>query len=202
MKNTFNEWSKVDQYDLDTVSNLILTGKTAKEALPDKWLNKYLGNPIYSLKILDFGCGMGRNTFELGASFPHWTIVGYDNENMISKVKEYYPIHYSKQVPLNICFISDWDILKHQKFDTIYCCLVLQHIHKDVLSSYISDFKRMTSRLVVSGRRFNDSEHLPSTWKILEDNGLIPNVFLNGDTEITYQSDGLLEDHNTAIYNL
>lgn len=200
MKNIFNGWDAIQDYDLDTLSNLIVSGRTVKEALPDHWLFKYLGNSMYGLKIMDFGCGFGRNTFQMGLANPLWTIVGYDNEVMISKTSEYYSVHYSDPAPKNIWFISNWEELKKQKFDTIFCCLVLQHIYEDVLKQYISDFKKMTSKLVVSGRRFNDDVNRRSTWRILEDNGLIPTEFLYGDTTIDYQPDGESEDHHLAIY--
>jgi hypothetical protein len=94
------------------------------------------------------------------------------------------------------------DELKIQKFDTIFCCIVLQHIYEDVLKKYIYDFKRMTSNLVVAGRRFNDDVKRRSTWTILEENGLIPISFLHGDKIIDYIPEGNPEDHNTAIYSL
>lgn len=202
MKSTFREWENVQKYDLDTVSNLIMTGKTAKEAMPDTWLIKYIGDSSYRLKILDFGCGIGRNTFQIGLSNPHWSVIGYDNENMISKTNDYYSLHYSGLLPENVTFITNWDELKIQKFDTIFCCIVLQHIYEDTLKSYIHDFKQMTSNLIVAGRRFNDDVKRRSTWTILEENGLFPVTFLYGDKVIDYNPEGNPEDHNTAIYRL
>lgn len=202
MKDTFNSWANVGDYNLDIVSDLIVTGKPAKKAFPDKWLMKYIGDPIYSLKIMDFGCGMGRNTFHIGITNPHWSVIGYDNEGMLSKVPEYYSIHYTQSPPKNVKFESDWESLKNNKFDVIFCCLVLQHIYEDALIKYLSDFKKMTSKLIVTGRRFNDGPGNGSTWKILEDNGFVPTVFLNGDRTITYMPEGEAEDHNTAIYIL
>ncbi len=71
MKNTFNGWDNSEISDIDVISNLILTGRTAKEAKSDSWLFKYLGDSYKNIKVLDFGCGMGRNTFQLGISNPN-----------------------------------------------------------------------------------------------------------------------------------
>lgn len=202
MNETFNSWQNINNYSLDEISNLIITGRNAKQAVADKWLLKYLGDPIYGLKLMDFGCGIGRNTFYIGITCPHWKIIGYDNHNMLSKTKEYYSIHYQQIYPSNIIFETNWDVLKKQKFDTIFCCLVLQHIYKNTLEKYIADFKTMTSKLVVTGRRINDGSENESTWKILENNGLIPTTFLYGDKVIDYNPEGNAEEHNTAIYNL
>jgi SAM-dependent methyltransferase len=202
MNNTFNSWANVEHYDLDVVSDLIVTGRKAKDAVPDKWLLKYLGDPECGLKVMDFGCGMGRNTFEFGIIYPRWTIVGYDNKPMLTKTNDYYSVHYSGPVPENVKFITNWDELRTQKFDTIFCSIVLQHIYEDALKTYINDFKKMTSNLIVTGRRFNDDIKRRSTWTILEDNGLVPVTFLYHDQVIDYKPEGNDEDHNTAIYSL
>ena len=202
MKNTFNGWANIGTYDINTISNLIVTGRLVKEAVADVWLFKYIGDTKRSLNILDFGCGMGRNTFQLGMMNPNWTIVGYDNEAMLEKTNIYHNIHYSNPLPNNVIFSSDWESIKSQKFDCIFCCLVLQHIYENTLKTYIFDFKQMSSKLVVAGRRFNDDVGNRSTWKILEECGLTPFKFLNGDTEIDFISEGPPEDHHLAIYTL
>lgn len=202
MRDTFNDWLLVCDYDIDTTSNLILTGKTAKTASPDDWLTSHIGDPAQKLKILDFGCGVGRNTFHIGTLYPMWEVVGYDSDNMISKTNEYYSIHYSRKMSDNISFESNWDDLKTKRFDVIFCCLVLQHIYENALYKYVNDFKTMSSKLIVSGRRFNDDIKNRSTWTILEEFGLMPHQFFNGHELINYNPIGEPEEHNLAIYIL
>ena len=202
MKDTFNFWSKINILDLNTVSNLILTGHTAANSFPDVWLYDYLGDKTAPLNILDFGCGLGRNAYGLGMHSASWNIVGYDNDSMLKKTDDFRKIHYRGTVFENVFFRSDWEEIKTMKFDAILCCIVLQHIHEIPLVQYIKDFKLMTQKLIVAGRRFNDDPKKRSTWAILEENGLIPTDFYRNSTKIAYDKDGDANDHNLAIYNL
>ena len=91
--------------------------------------------------------------------------------------------------------------MKEEKFDVIFCGLVLQHIYEDALGVYLKDFKNMTKKMIVMGRRFNDDPKGRSTWTILGENGWVPSKFLSGLTQIPYTPDGNPEDHNIAIYD-
>lgn len=202
MKNTFNGWSNVDIMNFDAVVDLIMTGHTADQMRPDEWLFKYLEDDNKPLTILDFGCGVGRNSFGLATLHPNWKIIGYDSEQMISRVPEYANINYNGKIPINLSFISDWEYIKQYKFDRIICIIVLQHIKEYDLGIYLNDFKNMTNFLLVSGRRFNDDVKNRSVWTILEENGFYPEKFMRGNTIIPYNAEGNPEDHNTALYKI
>lgn len=202
MKDTFHGWAMMSGYPLDTVVDYILTGRKATEAKPDVWMFRLIGSKQDSIRVMDFGCGIGRNTFGLANYSPKWNVVGYDNDGMLGRIDEYYKLHYPAPFPSNVSFSSSWDKLKQEKFDAIVCCLVLQHIHENALVQYINDFKSMTKTLMVTGRRVNDDIKGRSTWTILQENGLTPVRFLQGLNEVPYNPNGSPEDHNTAIYVL
>ena len=202
MKDTFNYWNKINILDLNTIANLILTGHTAANSFPDTWLFDHIGDISVPLNVLDFGSGLGRNTYGIGLHSQLWNVIGYDNNSMISKADEFRKLHHRGNVFDNVFFKSNWDEIKTMKFDTIFCCIVLQHIHEEPLIKYINNFKSMTTKLIVIGRRFNDDPKKRSTWEILEENGLIPSHFYKNNSEIAYNKDGDANDHNLAIYNL
>jgi SAM-dependent methyltransferase len=203
MKNSFRwEWGIVDMLDINTVTNLILTGCKPNEAYPDDWFFKFFGDANQPQTILDFGCGLGRNTLKLAKEYPNWTIVGYDSESMLEKVQEFANINYDGEIPPNVQFISDWEQLKCRKFDKIAAIIVLQHIFESDLVEYIKDFKQMTHFLFVAGRRYNDDKGKRSTWTILEEQGLIPYKFYCEDKKVLYVAEGDPNEHNIAYYQL
>lgn len=201
MKDTFHGWAGVKKLNIDTVSDLILTGHKAKDARPDSWLFKYIGDKNTPLEVLDFGCGFGRNAFALANYGDKWMVTGYDNDSMLEKTKEFCGIQYAGKSFKNLRFVSDWDSIKVRKFNCIYCTLVLQHIYEDALVTYIGDFKKMTNLLLVAGRRFNDQRR-KSTWAIIEEQGLVPEEFYLGGNKISYSAEGTPNEHNWAIYRM
>lgn len=203
MNNSFNSWSNISNLPIDDVADYILTGKTVADFYPDEWLYKHIGDKTLPLSVLDFGCGIGRNTFGLGFYAPKWTVIGYDNPGMIGLTKEYFIMKYNRYNRLaNVSFSENWSSLSGQCFDAIFCCIVLQHIYEQDLASYIQDFKKMTKRLIVFGRRFNDGRAQKSNWTILEENGLVPLEFYAGNHKTEYSPEGDINEHNTAIYIL
>ncbi len=80
MKDTFNGWSEVGTHQIDLVMDYILTGRKASEAKFDSEMLPFIGTLDQPLKILDFGCGVGRNTFGLANASSPWNVTGYDNE--------------------------------------------------------------------------------------------------------------------------
>jgi len=203
MKNTFNGWLHIDQFNLNKVIDLVLTNGTSDTIKSDMWLTPLIGDESKSLSILDFGCGVGRNIFDFSQNFPNWKFYGYDNPHMLDKANEYSKLKFNKTIYdySNIELIRNWEQLKKIKFDCIYATLVFQHIHENDLNLYLQDIKQMTHRLIVSGRRFNDDiidGKYKNTWQILENNGFYP----SNAKEINYKIDGAPEEHIICIYDV
>ena len=130
----------------NNAGDAILTGYVGK--LEDMKSDNTVINLCESGEIvLDFGCGIGRNSIELSKSFKE--VYAFDLENMISLV----PIKNKLE---NIKYTSNWEIIKNIKFDVVLASLVFQHIEDSELEIYLSDISKMTKKLVVHSRTWID----------------------------------------------
>jgi SAM-dependent methyltransferase len=197
MINTFGPWAdRIPQQSLSTTINYVITGGTINsiELFPEI---PRLINFLPNTKVLDFGCGVGRNAIPLALKYQTSEIWSYDNPQMINQMKEYCTQKYniSLEEINNIHVNTNWSDIKDNKFDCVYATLVFQHIHENALSVYLQDIKKMTNYLIVHGRRFNDDSY-KNTWQIIENNGLYP---INTDS---YKKDGDHHEHQMALYKI
>lgn len=197
MINTFGVWGDiVPEASLAATIDYVVTGGT----IDDAEFTPELPNSIpfsEGIKVLDFGCGIGRNAIPLALKYPMTKIIGYDNPKMINQMQQFCEQKYKLSLSSinNIHIDTNWDDVKNNKFDYVYATLVFQHIHEDALSIYLQDIKKMTNHLIVFGRRFNDDSY-KNTWQIIENHGLYP-----VNTE-SYKRDGDHHEHQMAIYKI
>ena len=116
----------------DDIREKILTGsKAGKPFAPH---TPTIALPPGLDRVLDFGCGLGRN-------FPYLTsiarrVTGFDLPPMIARCRTLatQPVDRLE---------DDWARLREERFDLIFVSLVLQHIENDACLSYLHDFARM-----------------------------------------------------------
>lgn len=197
MLDTFNSWIQIAKLPLHKTVDYVVTNHTVETAEPCGILTNYIHNN-YNLKdgirILDFGCGVGRNLIPLSIKYPNYQFYGYDSKQMFTQMSEFTNTKYQNNI-INISNINlsdDWNFYTKEKFDLIYATLVFQHIYEEALKRYIQDIKNMTKTLYVYGRRWNDDSR-KNTWEILENFGLYP---VNTD----FEKNGEDESHQLAIY--
>lgn len=205
MSNSFGTWqNKIPHSNLNETIDYVLTGYNINTIPPSRHLLKYINqeNKSNNTKLLDFGCGIGRNLIFLSESLPDCQIYGYDNEIMLRQAKKFVYQKYQKNIDdiENIHLFNNWNDIKQQKFDLIYATLVFQHIYEEPLSQYLRDIKAMTNVLLVESRRFNDDldqkhQQNKNTWEIMEKNGFQP-CFCSSN----YSVNGNPEDHFVCIY--
>jgi 2-polyprenyl-3-methyl-5-hydroxy-6-metoxy-1,4-benzoquinol methylase len=111
---------------------------------------KMLKESIEFNKVLDFGCGLGRNFATLGSLFKE--VYGFDTCGMINKVAS---IHDGEGLDYEQ-LTCDWDVHKNIVFDCVFECTVFQHIPTEELRSRLEDISRMTNYLIGTFRTFND----------------------------------------------
>lgn len=161
----YNFWTKIATYPIDDLAGYLIGGRKAQQLLADTWLFSRVGDEDEPTRILDFGCALGRNTFSLGQYSPAWNVVGFDCAEMLARVPEYMALKKFDTMP-NVYFTSDWEVLKQDKFDVALAILTFQHIFEYDLICYLTDLSKMTKRIIVNGRRFNDDNN-KNTWDIM-----------------------------------
>lgn len=127
------DWSSLAaSADPDDIRERILTGfKTGKPFTP---YAPTIALPAPLSRVLDFGCGLGRN-------FPYLTTVadqvtGFDLPEMIARCRAL-ATHAIDRLD------DDWTRLREERFDLVFASLVLQHIETDLCLAYLRDFSRM-----------------------------------------------------------
>ncbi|MCY4658551.1 MAG: class I SAM-dependent methyltransferase [Acidobacteria bacterium] len=138
-------WRRVaEAAPLDEVREAILTGY-----LDGKPFSPYA--PLLEMprleRVLDFGCGLGRN-FPYLRSAAH-QVVGFDLEQMLQRCR--LEVDHD-----GVELTADWPWVRRQHFDCVFACLVLQHIAPDDLRTYLSDFATMAPWLYVLSRGRSD----------------------------------------------
>ena len=116
--------------------------------------------------VLDFGCGVGRNIFYISKICNQ--VYGFDFPNMLQMLQK----RPKWEECSNIELFSDWKKLTVLNYDTVYCCISLQHFcTKDILY-YVEEFAKKAKILYVHGRDFNDHDNdkvcdvVSKFWKI------------------------------------
>lgn len=190
MKHDFGIYALAAEFDFDDLVNQIDSSvKLRKDFLPYRDHFPKLGNAKDAISVLDFGCGLGRNTVGIAAYSNKWQVTGYDCAPMLARAREF----YGKQIESErITLEADWEKFQGKRFDAIYAALTLQQIKADELLAYLADFTHMTGRLVVLSRRQTDE--FKDVW------GFVMRYF-----EMDYAPDGFSEkgkwdDHNLAVF--
>lgn len=128
-----DDWLSVaDADDPDEVRERILTGY--RDGKPFTPYVPTIPLPDSIDRVLDFGCGLGRN-------FPYLTsiareVVGFDLPPMIERCRTL------STHPVTI-LTSDWNEASTRRYDLIVATLVLQHVETEACVAYLKDFARL-----------------------------------------------------------
>ena len=128
-----DEWSALAATASDDdLRERILTGfKSGKPFTP---YVPTLELPAALGRVLDFGCGLGRNFPYLKTVSRH--VTGFDLPPMIDRCRVAAPDRID-------ALSSDWNALRAERFDLIFVSLVLQHLDEAWCAAALADFARM-----------------------------------------------------------
>ena len=116
----------------DDLRDRILTG--FKDGKPFTPYVPTLALPSPLERVLDFGCGLGRN-------FPYLKtisrqVTGFDLAEMIERCRAL------AADPIDT-LSSDWTAVRAGRFDLVFASLVLQHMEEAACAAALADFARM-----------------------------------------------------------
>lgn len=97
-------------------------------------------------KILDFGCGIGRNITLLKQYAKQ--VDGFDFHTMVNRMHPKTMSDYHR-------VYTNWQETE-DKYDIVFCSIVLHHFSENLLVSILQDFKKMTKCLYVLSRWYLD----------------------------------------------
>lgn len=131
--------------DPDELREKILTGyKAGKPFTP---YEPTVAMPAAPARVLDFGCGLGRNFPLLTRLSP--TVVGFDLPPMVDRCRQLPPVP-------GVELTDDWRRLREESFDLVYAALVLQHIETGACRTYVRDFAGMAPFVYLLTRASTD----------------------------------------------
>lgn len=152
-------WEDVEEKDELYVAEKIVSNIQTMDAFKPvengKDMIEELGDFSQSLRILDFGCGLGRNIVGMVAKARErggdLTVVGYDNENMLKRAETY--LRSKDSFTENVMLLSDWDaVLSCGPYDVVFANLVFQHMFPQNIDFCLSSLAGKTKSLYVYGR--------------------------------------------------
>jgi SAM-dependent methyltransferase len=194
----FSTWKTfAENCGLDELVHLILTDRNAVSAEPDEAVWAIVDSLSEGANVLDFGCGVCRNSIAYAMRRPDIQFVGYDSAEMVGRVTEYCRFRFSAELPANLTLLSNWESVCSRRYDVAYATLVFQHVPHDDIRMYVSGLKQCAGRLAIYGRRYSD--YGGSTWSALESCGLTP----ANAASVGYAADGDPHEHlPVCIYEL
>jgi SAM-dependent methyltransferase len=140
------DWSSVAaSAHADELREHILTG--FRDGKPFTPYRPTLELPASLDRVLDFGCGIGRN-------FPYLTsvarrVVGFDIPPMVARCRDLSPVQIDR-------LDDDWTTLREERFDLVFAALVLQHVETGTCRAYLADFATMASLVYLLTRTDSD----------------------------------------------
>lgn len=172
----------------------------------DALLSKFISINA-EMKVLDMGCGLGRNCIWLYNTRQDCMACGYDLSNMIQLAKEYTSRHLGTEN--GIAYESNWDKLKQHNFDCIFSMLTLQHVLPKYLDDYYTYMAKTLSkssfgRLFVHGRDWSDHNDREIVWERLlkyfdvDQNHCLSKNFLN--SHHLWTKEFKPGDHHMAVF--
>ena len=163
-------WTFVAQQSEADIKEALLSGY--KQGKPFSPNNFNFFSPDYRVdKVLDFGCGIGRNFPSLRSCSEE--IVAYDIPEMLDACRQYADC-------TNVTLMQNWDEIIKYRFDVGIATLVLQHIAvKQDIDQLLNDLSQCCEFLYISTRCWIDGQDKLNTFSTIMNSGYFTYVKSN-----------------------
>ena len=155
-----SHWAAVAKLSEDKLKGVLISGYSPGDPLPQH--NYHFFSPgCLAEKVLDFGCGIGRN-------FPALLnvskeLVAFDIPEMISACRQVTDCEM-----VTLC--DDWEVVRQQRFDVVVATLTFQHISdRKALESYLQELASICDFLYISSRCWIDGRAHYNTYRVIKD---------------------------------
>jgi cyclopropane fatty-acyl-phospholipid synthase-like methyltransferase len=158
----------------------------------------YLGED--KIKILVYRCGMGEHVYSLAKKYPNWTVVGYDNSEIVSKNIGYYNDKYGEPEPSNVKFLSDWEETQKNFYDFILCHRSFDNMPGKQIELLLNEMYKITTKVVVIARELTiDREN---TWGMIANSKFYkPQEFYRNHERVDFSLSTNMEEVSMGIFS-
>lgn len=202
-------WNEIN--DVEVAKGAIVSGY---DPIYKKFEGSYVGELVIEIihnkllagsdkvRVLDFGCGLGRiikylyDTLSIN-DLQHIEIYGYDFPNMIDMTRKYLDDKIWKETNWINNPIQNLQNLTTNKelikFDVVIASIVFQHINENELQDVLETLRnimKQNSLLVVHNRGYLDDEH-KNAWKII-------NKYFEAESRCNIEDDS--ENHQKVLF--
>jgi len=180
-------WEEIAELELDDIKEHNVTGyKTGADYIP---LHFHLLREATLGKILDFGCGIGRNFSSL---FPRCKqLVAYDLPAMMTACRKYCN---RKE---GMLLTDDWEAVVANRYDLAVAAFVFQHIpYGEACQEMLKRLSKRCTRLYIASRNWADDDRRSvyqdildsGAWELSECTHDIEELLIVGDEDIHFEA--------------
>ena len=185
------QWKHVGLYTNDVeLREYMLTGYGEVEVLPHTELS-LLDTKRKKYKVLDFGCGIGRN-FKYFKEFSS-ELHGYDLDIIVDRCKDL----CKEEIDL---LTGDWSEIQKNKYDIVIASFVFQSMNSaKAIKLFLKDLAKITSLLYVTTRCYIDGPEHENIAKVIQDDSNFEIVMENCNIEQFAKAEHPSEAHAEFI---
>lgn len=152
-------WTDIEEIgDLELFRRIKASCGSVEDFSPEPAITSALSGYPRGSTVLDFGCGVGRNTVAIAEAVGGASVLGYDNVEMLSRARAYIDAAGHRDVGL----FFEWSLMRAANYDLIVASLVFQHMDlqdlRRTLRAMLKMLRVRDGKLLVLSRAQSDAK--------------------------------------------